>query len=82
MHLSWLHHNNVNQPLGQFYFGGGPSWTRQKGRTGSTASGFGFHATAGFQWRSGFLLETRYTHAGRDQRTDLGGWSLLAGYRF
>lgn len=82
LHLTYTHHSNVKNPMGHFYYGGGLSWGQQRAVAGGKANGAGMHLLAGYLWRSGFVLQTRYTRLDEDKNTDLGGFGMMAGYSF
>lgn len=82
VHLSYRHHPGVKNAMGELYVGGGLSIGTVKARAGGTATGHGGHLFTGYVWRSGFLLEARYSFLSSEKNTDLGGLALQAGYQF
>lgn len=81
LHLNYVITPRINSPIGKFYYGFGLSQGWSNAATGS-ASKMGANVMAGYQFPNMMMIEGRYTFIGSDRNVDLGGTSLMAGYRF
>lgn len=82
LHLNYILTPRINSPVGKFYYGLGVTQGWMKAPVGGTASKLGLNVMAGYQFPNSLLVEARHSFLGDDKNTDLGGTSVMAGYRF
>lgn len=81
LHLNYILTPKINSPVGKVYYGFGitQAWAKA---AGATASKMGANAIVGYQFPNNMMVEGRYSFVGSDRGVDMGGTSIMGGYRF
>ncbi len=82
LHLDYILTPRLNSPIGKFYFGAGLSQGWTDAPAGGSAKATGANVLVGYEFPNHWLVEGRHVFMNDDKTVDMGGTTLMGGYRF